>query len=340
MSALKRIAKRAVVHTVARTAPLTWRWRKPGSLVVLTYHRVLPKASPACNKEQPSMYVSPETLDLHLNELKRHFELVHLEEWLRRAREGAPLPRLACAITFDDGWRDKYDFALPVLVKHGAPATIFLVSSYIGTTYRFWPNRLIFLLQESIANPGSVDFPRPLRLLVEPVLAGAAGRGELRADDAVRVVEGAKEWDEEEIRSLVEAAENSRGGGAAPPDILDAEEVASMASTGLVRFGSHTATHFRLGSRISSSDLQREIVGSRKQLQDLCAQEIALFCYPNGETSPAAIDLVRRHYLGAVTIRKGWHAAGGDPHLIHRIGMHEDVSYSREPFLHRLSGWL
>ncbi len=34
------------------------------------------------------MYVSPETLDLHLGELKRHFELVHLDEWLQRAKRG------------------------------------------------------------------------------------------------------------------------------------------------------------------------------------------------------------------------------------------------------------
>ena len=340
MSGLKRMAKRAVVHAIARTAPLTWRWRRPGALVVLMYHRVLPKDSQTCRKEQPSMYVSPETLDLHLNELKRTFDLVHLDDWLRWTKEGSPLPKLACAVTFDDGWRDNYEFALPVLVKHGAPATIFLVSSFVGTSYRFWPNRLIFLLQASFANPGSVDFPRPLRLLVEPVLAQAAGRGELRGEDAVTVVEGAKGWDEEKIRGLVEAAEKSHGVGAASADILDREEVVKMAATGLVRFGSHTATHFRLGSGIASSDLEREIVGSRKELRDLCRQEIELFCYPNGETSPAALDLVRRHYLGAVTIRKGWHAARCDPHLIHRIGVHEDVSDDREAFLHRLSGWL
>src|ERR1700691_4186192 len=64
VSALKTIAKRAVVSTVARAAPLTWRWRRPGSLVVLMYHRVLPKDSPARRTEQPGMYVSPETFDL------------------------------------------------------------------------------------------------------------------------------------------------------------------------------------------------------------------------------------------------------------------------------------
>jgi peptidoglycan/xylan/chitin deacetylase (PgdA/CDA1 family) len=340
VSALKTLAKRTVVSTVARSAPLTWRWRKPGSLVVLMYHRVLPPDSPARTTEQPGMYVSPQTFDLHLRELKRRFELVHLEEWLQRAKQGASLPRLACAITFDDGWRDNYEFALPVLVKHGAPATIFLVSGYIGTTYQFWPNRLMTLLQKSFTEPGSVSFPEPLRRIADPVLAQAASRGELRAEDADAVVQGAKEWSEEEIRGLVETAAGSCGGSGDEVEILDREQVMEMGATGLIRFGSHTATHFRLGGRASPQDLEREIVGSRTALHHLCGQAVNLFCYPNGETSPEAIELVRRHYLGAVTTRRGWHGASGDPYLIRRIGVHEDVSSARDPFLERLSGWL
>jgi peptidoglycan/xylan/chitin deacetylase (PgdA/CDA1 family) len=340
VSALKTIAKRAVVGTVARAAPLTWRWRRQGSLVVLMYHRVLPPDSPARATEQPGMYVSPETFDLHLRELKRHFELVHLDEWLRRAKQRSTLPRLACAVTFDDGWRDNYEFALPVLVKHGAPATIFLVSSYVGTTYQFWPNRLMSLLQKSFTEPGSVTFPEPLRRIVEPVLAEAALRGELQVDDADTVVQGAKDWSEEEIRGLVEAAEKTCGDGSSSQAILDRDQVAKMSATGLIRFGSHTATHLRLGGRIPSPELEREIVGSRKSLQDLAGQAIDLFCYPNGESSPGAIDLVRRNYLGAVTTRRGWHDASDDPYLIRRIGVHEDVSNARDRFLERLSGWM
>lgn len=343
MRAPKAIAKRALVRGIAEIAPITWRWRRPGALVVLMYHRVLPQGSRARSTEQPGMYVSPETLDLHLTELKKHFELVHLDEWLGRAKRGSKLPKLACALTFDDGWRDNYEFALPVLAKHGAPATIFLVSSYIGTTYRFWPNRLMSLLQKSFANPGSVTFPRPLNRIVEPVLAEAAGRGELRADDADAVVQGAKGWDEGEIRGLVETAEKSCGGGddtSAAGEILNSEEIAKLSASRLVRFGSHTVTHFRLGGRISSEELEREIVQSQRYLQDLSGQAIDLFCYPNGETSSAAIDLVRRHYSGAVTTRQGWYNAGGDPLLIRRIGVHDDVSNARELFLARLSGWM
>ena len=340
MSASKEIAKRTVVRAVAELAPITWRWRRPGSLVVLAYHRVLPKGSPARSTEQPGMYVSPETLDLHLRELERHFELVHLDDWLRRARGGSALPKRACAITFDDGWRDNYEFALPVLAKHGAPATVFLVSSYIGTTYRFWPNRLMSLLQKSFARPGSVTFPQPLSRIVQPVLAAAARHGKLRADDADVVVRGAKEWEEEEIRGMVETAEKSCGDLSEAGEILDREEIGKIGASGLVRFGSHTATHFRLGGRMSSEELEREIVGSQRNLQDLSGQAIDLFCYPNGDTSPAAIDLVRRHYLGAVTTREGWHDTGRDPYLICRINLHEDVSNARETFLARLSGWM
>ncbi|MBW4052628.1 MAG: polysaccharide deacetylase family protein [Proteobacteria bacterium] len=339
MSTLKAVAKRAVVHTIARTAPLTWRWRRPGSLVVLMYHRVLPKDSVVRKSEQPGMYVSPETLDLHLSELKRYFELVHLEEWLRGAKEGAPLPRLACAITFDDGWRDNYEFALPVLVKHDAPATIFLVSDYIGTAYRFWPNRLMGLLRRSFAAPGSVDYPEALARIVEPVLAEARVRGELTAEETDRVVQAAKAFDEKEIRSLLETAETRCGDFSEAAEIVTREEVAKMAATDLIRYGSHTATHFRLGGRTALQRLEREIAGSRRDLQALSGQPIDLFCYPNGETSPAAIDLVRRHYLGAVTTCKGWHSASGDAHLINRVGVHEDVSNAKESFLERISGW-
>lgn len=340
MSALRTVAKGAVVHAVARAASLTWRWRKAGSLVVLMYHRVLPQDSPARTTEQPGMYVSPETLDLHLRELRRHFELVHLDDWLQRSKRSATLPRLACAITFDDGWRDNYEFALPVLVRHGAPATIFLVSSYIGTSYLFWPNRLMNLLQKAFMEPGSVSFPEPLSRIVSPVLAHAARRGELRAEDADALVQSAKDWNEEEIRGLVQTAAKSCHDSSDAKELLDHEQIVKMDASGLVRFGSHTATHLRLGGRISPQELEREIVGSRKLLQSQSGQDVNLFCYPNGETSPEAIELVRRHYLGAVTTRRGWHDASGDPFLIRRIGVHEDVSNTREAFLERLSGWL
>ncbi len=337
---IKSIAKGAVVRIAAGAAPLAWRWRKAGSLVILTYHRVLPVNSPARLTEQPGMYVSPETLDLHLTGIKRYFELVDLADWLRRSRRGEPLPRLACAVTFDDGWRDNHDYALPLLVKHGAPATVFLVSEYIGTAYRFWPNRLMHLLRAAFDQPDAVTFPSPLLTIVEPLLSAARARGELRAEDADLAVQRAKALDEATIRGLIDATAVINEQSSGVRDILDREEIGRMAGTGLVRFGSHTATHFRLAGEFSHVDLEREIVVPRRTLQALTGQDIDLFCYPNGETSATAIDCVRRHYLGAVTTHAGWVEGSSDPHLLHRIGVHDDATRTRAEFLATISGWI
>lgn len=339
---MKRLAKRAVIHAVARVAPLTWRWRKPSPLVVLMYHRVLPHDSPLRKTEQPGMYVSPETLDLHLTELRRRFELVHLDDWLRRAKEGKALPRLACAVTFDDGWRDNYDFALPVLVKHQAPATIFLVSSYIGGTQRFWPNRLMDLVRQAFAHPGSVEFPAQLQALVAPVLAQARKRGTIDTEAIDPIVQQALRLDEDAIRALVEATRAAGETREPERQTLDRGEIAALASSGLIRFGSHTSTHFRLRAGVSETVLTAEIADSRAALQEICRQPIELFCYPNGVTCPEAVSLVSGHYLGAVSTTLGWYAPrpGANPYLIPRIGVHEDISADRDGFLARLSGWL
>lgn len=340
MSALKTMAKRMVVHTVARTAPITWRWRKPGSLVVLMYHRVLPEGAPERQSEQPGMYVSPETLDLHVTELKRRFELVHLDDWLRRAKAGQALPRLACAITFDDGWRDNYDHALPVLQKHGAPATIFLVASYVGTTQRFWPNRLMDLIRTEFSQPDSIPFPAKLREIIDPVLARARQLGKIDSDMIDPIVQHALGFNESEVRELVEMSEEKNYEMKVERDTLNQEEIAELASSGLVRFGSHSATHYRLDESVSDEVLMAEIVQSRTTLQEICHQPIDLFCFPNGVSCPSAVSLASRHYLGALSTAIGWHTAGSDPYLIPRIPVHDDVSADRNSFLARLSAWM
>jgi len=340
VNSLKSITKAAAVQVAARVAPRAWRWRKPGSLVILMYHRVLPVNSPARLTEQPGMYVSPETLDLHLTQIKRYFELVDLADWLRRSRRGEPLPRLACAITFDDGWRDNHDYALPLVIQHRVPATVFLVSGYVGRAYQFWPNRLMNLLRLAFDDPDAVAFPDPLRTIVDPVLTAARTRGELRAEDADLAVQQAKAFDEGTIRGLIGEVAASRDVASGARDILDCEEIGRMAATGLVRFGSHTATHFRLAGEPSPADLEREIIEPRRTLQALTGQDIDLFCYPNGDTCPGAIDSVRRHYLGAVTTHAGWVEGSSDPHLLPRVGVHDDATRTREGFLATLSGWL
>jgi peptidoglycan/xylan/chitin deacetylase (PgdA/CDA1 family) len=299
------------------------------------YHRVLPLTHPDRGIEQPGMYVSPETLDMHLALLKRHFPIVHLDDWLRGAMARESLPSQSCALTFDDGWRDNFEHAYPVLRRHRAPATIFLVSTMIGTRREFWPNRLARTLVR--LQPGE-SLPEPLNTVIAPAMQRARARNAWRLEDLDCAVVLAKQLEEASIEAALGEAEGLSGTAQDARAVLNGEEVHLMAESGLVRFGSHTRTHFRLRGVIPGMVLEQEIAISGAEIGSCVGRPASLFCYPNGDLTAAAVEVVRRGYIGAVTTRKGWYIAGADPFLIPRIGVHEDVSNRPAAFLARISG--
>jgi peptidoglycan/xylan/chitin deacetylase (PgdA/CDA1 family) len=77
--------------------------------------------------------VSPEVFAAHIDYLRGRCEPVSLSEVVRRLAGGAPLAPRTVVITFDDGFRDNYEQAFPILARAGIPATVFLTASFIGT---------------------------------------------------------------------------------------------------------------------------------------------------------------------------------------------------------------
>ena len=330
---MKRALKRVVQEVVAAAAPLVWRARD-ASMIVLMYHRVLPKEHPHRATEQPGMYVSPETFELQVRLLKQHFSVLHLDDWLDAVRKNEPLPRLACAITFDDGWRDNHQFAFPVLKRLGAPATVYLVADLVGTRYTFWPNMLAQLLVR--VSPNELQAMPPM--LGDMILAVCGPNPtSIDVDQCDRIINMAKAKCSDD--QMLEMLRNSSSFPSnAERNLMDWAEISDWHREGLIRFGSHTRRHARLTKVQDTAELHDEIVGSRTVLQDRLGTAPRTFCYPNGDVSAPALKLVREHYLGAVTTEAGWNAAGCDIHCMRRVGVHEDVSSTAASFLSRLAG--
>lgn len=342
MPAIRRAIKRRLrgaIETVAGiVAPIGWRLRRQPALVILMYHRVLPEDDARCADEQPGMWVTPATLDLHLRVLRKHFELVHLDEWLSDRAAGRALPRRACAITFDDGWRDNFHFAFPVLRRHRAPATIFLVSDFVGKGYTFWPNQLMALLCAAAGAREVRTWPEPLASVLAAALS-SDGPWPPAAGVLDHAIERCKQaFSDEQMQDWLSGFGSIDGSGAR--DLLDWAEIQQMADSGLVRFGSHSRRHTRLLASLDPAVIRDEVTGSRAVLEARLRRPVSLFCYPNGDVSGPAESEVRREYLGAVLTIPGWNEGSIDPHRLRRVGVHEGIARRPEGFVTRLAGWL
>lgn len=296
-------------------------------LWILTYHRILPRSDPRYALEEPGMVVEPKTFAMHMDLIREHFTIVSLQEWLQRRDSGQALPLKSCAITFDDGWLDNFEYAFPILKEQGIPATIFVVTHMIGSKDHFWPNRL-----------GQVLASRPEALRSLPLaphnVESISPR--LRGDKLSRLVQQLKEYPDPVINQWLNDIDTAPS---VERSLMNWDELREMVASGLVDVGSHGCHHYRLDN-LDAKTIAREIVESKRRLEEELPRSVQVFCYPNGDSSPLARDLVAEHYKAAVTTSRGINSSRGlKPLELLRIAIHEDRCNTVVKLSSRLANW-
>ena len=126
---VRRVSKRAIVATGLRVSgigALLLRLAPWRGVVVLSYHRIGDASRSDTNR---GLWTSAESLHSQLQFLKRHFQILEPEELLGERPLSTHGRRVM--VTFDDGYRDLYEVAYPVLQANGVRATMFLCSGFI-----------------------------------------------------------------------------------------------------------------------------------------------------------------------------------------------------------------
>jgi peptidoglycan/xylan/chitin deacetylase (PgdA/CDA1 family) len=107
--------------------------RVPGGLGILLYHRVTP-GTPG----RPTLYVTPRRFREQLEGLlARGYRFARLRDVLAAAAAGEPVDARTAVVTFDDGYASVHRHAMPVLRDLGVPATVFVVTAYVGSADPF-----------------------------------------------------------------------------------------------------------------------------------------------------------------------------------------------------------
>jgi len=302
--------------------------------LILMYHRILPSGL-AKPLTQAGMHVDPGTFEMHIRFLKQYFRVVSLSEKFssNQIMGKTPSIRPACILTFDDGWKDFYEHAYPVLKRNQVPATVFLPTRYIGTDDWFWTDRLArFLASATPPTKPELSGTKPDNFLVEKI-AGLKGVYEERLETAILLL---KNRSYKEVIEVVEKLEN-RGNirtDPARPMFLNWEEVREMGRSGLVFFGSHTHNH-RILVHLNEGDVREELVLSKKILlrEGVVDPSFIPFCYPNGNLNERIAAMVRESgYHVAVSTVDGWNDDDLSPYELKRVAIHQDMTASREMF--------
>src|SRR5215831_16190313 len=118
--------------------------------VILLYHRVA-----AIDSDPWSLCITPERFSEHL-EVLRECMPITLEQADLSGRYGAKRPRVV--VTFDDGYADNLYAAKPLLERFDIPATVFVVTGYVGQDREFWWDELEKIIFGSETLPGIVQF--------------------------------------------------------------------------------------------------------------------------------------------------------------------------------------
>lgn len=284
--------------------------------IIFTYHRVVKESNGSlCD---PAILVTPETFEMHIAELSKRFKILPLEELLDYTGGG----RL-CAITFDDGWRDNYEFAFPVLKRQGAPATIFLSTGLIGSEKTFWFQRVwdqVVLASNNGLNRELIGYYSSLVPSWKPVDMGE--------EDISALFSNLKSVPAEKLESISKEAYGAIGlSERSGRDTLNWDEVMEMSRSG-ISFGSHGLNHHIL-PHLESEIKRKEIFESLKMLREKGALISPFFCYPNGDWDEESIALTKEAgYKGAVTTQLGHNQPDTDPFLLKRVHMHEYMSDS------------
>lgn len=248
---------------------------------IVGYHRVAEDFASTARTTIPALVVSTRMFEQQLDWIGRRFHFVTLDEIGERLQDDAPFDRPVAAVTFDDGYRDVYEQACPILLRKGIPAAFFVVSDLVGVSAWQVFDRLYRNLKHA--------FPVWQRAAADAQVA-FAGSSLSGAVDRIAQAPGPEAaagallsgLSQASVMEVVDTLESRFGPlRELPPALMTWEDIADLKRRGF-SIGSHTRTHTWL-PRECADRVASELTVSRSEIERHVGDAVQHFAYPAGE---------------------------------------------------------
>lgn len=201
--------------------------------------------------------------------LQRHFTIIPLQEAIDRSAKNS-LPRASLSITFDDGYADNVNEALPILKSLGLSATFFVATDYLNGG-RMW-------------NDTVIETVRRLPLGTVDLSSLGLGKHELNANEQRQTLVGSLiqqiKYLPHDRRQEVTMALGALVEGLPDDLMMETAQLRELRAAGM-EIGGHTASHPILNS-LTPEQAREDIAEGKAVLEELLGEPISLFAYPNG----------------------------------------------------------
>lgn len=247
---------------------------------ILIYHRV----GPMTDKWSIDP-IDNEIFEAQMKYLSKNFEIISLNNLSEKIIKDK-IPKKAVAITFDDGYKDNYEFAFPILKKYNIPATIFLSTGNIEQKKLFWWDEVNYMVLHTDLK--SIDLKDigiyQLNSEKDRIKAG------LSIVEKLKRIENSKK--ESIIEHLINIANVNISDKLGKQNILSWNEIKKMNKKG-IDFGAHTVTHPIL-TNITLDKAKMEILNSKNCIEENLETKVKSFAYPNGDSNKNLSSLISK----------------------------------------------
>lgn len=254
------------------------RLRNADSLTVVMFHRTLRPDDPRWASCDPDYTLGEDLFVSSLDFFRRHYRVVSLQDVLRARRDGTGLPPRALLISFDDGWLDNVDYALPALRSAGLPAVMFVAADAVGARQPFYQERIVAAWRLGKLSLETLAASMAEHANDEAHDEASTGVAELR-----RLIAKLETIPPESRRAVLERHADALNDGL--QHMIDVDDLARLRAGG-VELGLHGKSHVAM---TRADDLANELGGAREAMarmlvspEGLASDACATMSFPHG----------------------------------------------------------